>query len=405
MTTPLVLVVAGTRPELQKLASVVAALRADGIPTAFLWTGQHSDAAMTTAFAAGCHWPEPTDRLEWRPGFPVEMAREIRLWWAARHGAPPAMVLVQGDTDSGRVGALAVACNGWKGRTLLAHLEAGLRSWEPDLPEERNRREIDRNADLLLCPSVLAAAQARVDAKENAKIVVTGQTGLDALHAAIERGPPGGSPVRLDAISNGRKPGERRWVHPWALLTLHRAALADDPEMLALVAGVASGAAKRSGLRLVWPVHPRVRARQPHLVRHAKNAGVSVVDPLPYRTLASLLGSERTEPDLVISDSGGLVEESCYLGIPTIILRPATERWELVARGDAELVRPDLVVHHLADAVARAVANQGPRTPGVLGRGASPYGNPRGARALRPTARVVAAVREALGPLIPGDSP
>jgi UDP-N-acetylglucosamine 2-epimerase (non-hydrolysing) len=379
LTAPAVLVVAGTRPEWQKLAPVIAGLRAVGVPTAFLWTGQHSDPAMTSAFADGLGWPEPDGVLEWNPIRP-DMERAIRLWWAPRYGAPPAMVLVQGDTNSGVVGARTADCNGWgrAGRTLVAHLEAGLRSWEADLPEERNRRAIDRAADLLLCPSPLAAAHAKVDVKVGARIVVTGQTGLDALVAAINRtpSPPPTSP-------------------PYALLTLHRAALADDSEALGAVVLAARRAARRSGLALLWPVHPRVAGRQGAMIDAVRDLDVSVIDPLPYREMAALLGG-HDRPAVVISDSGGLVEEACYLGIPTVIVRPATERWELLARGDADLVRPADAAEALPDVVA-GMLKRGrgrPRKDGSFRGVGSPYGNPRLTDA--PSMRAVAEILRAL---------
>lgn len=339
MIVPKVLVVAGTRPELQKLSTVIPVLRAAGVPTTFLWTGQHADPAMTTAFAEGLGWPEPDGRLDWDrvKGDP----RYVRLWWHGACGdAPPAMVLVQGDTDSGVVGALALAgrdrlTRPWRGNTLLAHLEAGLRSWEPDLPEERNRRSIDSCADLLLCPSPLAAAHAKVDAKLGARIVVTGQTGLDALTAALDLAP---SPPPVSP--------------PYVLLTLHRAALSDAPsDLLDVLVGVGR-AMRQNGLpHALWPVHPRLQGeRYAACFRYADEAGIVRVSPLSYREMAARLGG-HDRPSIVISDSGGLVEEACYLGIPTVIVRPATERWELVARGDADLVRPDHAVEALPGVV------------------------------------------------------
>jgi UDP-N-acetylglucosamine 2-epimerase (non-hydrolysing) len=388
--TPSVLVVAGTRPEWQKLATVILGLRAAGVPTAFLWTSQHSDPAMTSAFAEGLGWPEPDGWINWNTEAPPSVPpgliahrlradglithrlRAVRRWWRETYGdAPPALVLVQGDTDSASVGARA-----FYGLTpCVAHLEAGLRSWEPDLPEERNRREIDRLADLLLCPSTLAAAHAKVDAKVGAQIVVTGQTGLDALVAAIEctPSPPPVSP-------------------PYALLTLHRAALADDPEALGAVVLAARRAARRSGLALLWPVHPRVAGRQASMIDAVRDLDVSVIEPLSYRDMAArLAGHDR--PAVVISDSGGLVEESCYLGIPTVIVRPATERWELVARGDADLVRPADAAERLPDVVAAMI--KGVSSHLFLRTRASPYGRPDG-RVGTPTARAVEAIVKAL---------
>lgn len=371
---PTVLVVAGTRPEWQKLASVISLLRARGVATEFLWTGQHSDLGMTTGFAEGLGWPEPDARLQWSGGGEAPATE----WWREAHGpgSAPAMVLVQGDTASSLLGALMA--RHWK-RALLCHLEAGLRSWEDDLPEEKVRRAIDRQADVLLCPSRLATAHARVDCKPWAAVYATGQTGLDALHGARGR-----------SIPYAR-------AGTWILLTVHRAAM-DDPDALGdFLEGAVRARQRVRAQRIILPLHPRVQNNRAtaQVVRDFETnslAGLEVVPPLSYRAMVGRLTSPN-RPLAVISDSGGLVEESCYLGIPTAIVRPATERWELVASGHAALVRPEDAESYLDVTVERLV--RGPhRTPG------SPYGNPAAATVQTPTGRAVTAICEALGPAL-----
>lgn len=372
--TPTVLVVAGTRPEWQKLAPVIAALRAKNVSTEFLWTGQHTDVGMTSGFAEGLGWPEPDGRVQWSGGGEAPAME----WWRTEHkSSAPAMVLVQGDTASGLLGALMK--RHWK-RALLCHLEAGLRSWEDDLPEEKVRRAIDREADLLLCPSKLAAAHAHVDRKAESVVFATGQTGLDALHAARGRAVPyAGS-------------------DPWIFLTVHRAAMDDPDQLRGVLAGVVRARSRLGCSRVVWPMHPRVASRSNAVVQEFAKY-IEVVPPMSYRQVVGRLTAPG-RPMAVVSDSGGLVEESCYLGIPTAIVRPATERWELVARGDAILVRPEHAEDYLAERLADLVKRgPGARSGKDKGR-ASPYGSPNACHNETPTGRAVAAICYALGPAI-----
>lgn len=308
-----VVVVAGTRPEAIKLGPVVAELDRRGLLAGYVWTGQHYSPGLV-GFLAACPWPAPSVVLEPWPagrGRGWVLTRLVPRLAEVVRGLDPAAVLVQGDTDSGVAG-------GWAAERLglpLAHLEAGLRSWDPGQVEERGRRWLDRRAGLLLCPSPLAAAFARVDAPA-ARVEVVGQTGLEALAEVAERDPA---------------PASDR---PWALITLHRSEMVDPPGLLASVLQACLSAVGDQGLRPVWLGHPRA-------VPVAAEAGLPAPsDPMPYPRLAGIMLHPARRPALVLTDSGGLVEEAYAAGIPCAVLRPSTERWEPVAEGRAAMVPP-----------------------------------------------------------------
>lgn len=352
------LVVAGTRPEFIKLGPVVAELARRGVPFRYLHTGQHpiTELGGQSAYAAVPSWPAP----------------EI-LSDAWRSFAPPDAVLVQGDTWSTLTGA--DLAEGWC--VPLIHLEAGLRCWDDSVPEERIRRAVDRRADLLLCPSGLAAKFAFIDAHEDAEIEVVGQTGLDALAQVasltageVQPGRPyrsggGTDPEALLPVGSGLAPLPAVGTEaPWVLCTLHRAEWQDAQSVLDLV--TALGDAFRDVAHVIWPLHPRWGEHDAaELARH----NVLVTLPWSYRTMVVSL--TQAPPLLMITDSGGLLEESVPLGLPCVQVRNTTERWEQLdmlrilappRHGVASVVD---AVRHLA-ALAAAAATRIERGPIAL---------------------------------------
>lgn len=330
-----ILVVMGTRPEAIKLGPVLARIRSDlsTADTTILWTGQHSSPEMMSAIKAIPTWPDP-DIIDGRDGMTIMELLASRGTYDD-HGGAPDVVLVQGDTQSAKDGCEYARAVG----AQLIHLEAGLRSWEADLPEELIRRHIDQYSDLLLCPSRAAALNAQVSAP-GAKVEVVGQTGLDALWEV--RAAPGAyeeAARKFLAIT-----GVDIESCP-VLLTLHRAARADDWYALAqAVRRTVNGAGV---LPVVWPVHPRIHARAAHdadmanmLMSCSTDENLRMTVPLPYDVLAPLLHKFSC----IVTDSGGLVEETYALGVPTVICRPATERIEAVAEGVAILCPDDRLI-------------------------------------------------------------
>jgi UDP-N-acetylglucosamine 2-epimerase (non-hydrolysing) len=352
-----IVVVAGTRPEHLKVAEVIRELRGCGRKVRYVWTGQHTSPSLAADVFAATDGPYPDVVLPW-PAVKARSGRSPRvgadkppqLVWAAAlwsasaiepHLADAALVLVQGDTASALAGALAAKR---VGGLPLAHLEAGLRSYDWTMPEEHVRVAIDAEADLLLCPSPLAAATCRIEraaltAKRGrrgaARIAHVGQTGIDSLvrAATADRDWPSfrAGIEALFAADEGR----------WALVTLHRAALTDDPALLRATVASIAGACVEAGYRPVWATHPRVTGNPGHA--KALSAflalGGRVIDPLGYRTLAALLlardgrgeVSGFADRAIVVTDSGGLAEDAAYARVPVVIVRPTTERQELLA--------------------------------------------------------------------------
>ncbi len=308
-----VVVVAGARPQFVKAAALLPALRAR--TTALLvHTGQHGDPRMVEAHFEGLGLAPPDERLELRereraPRL-AEMSAGLAALFARLH---PSRVLALGDTDTTVAAAEAAAAL----RIPVGHVEAGARSGEPDLPEERNRIRVDALSDLLFCSTPAHAAH--LGGRRGVHVV--GDLMADALLAR-------------EAIVRARTADRPRT--PYGILTVHRAATADDPRALARVlAGVAT-----SPCPVLFPLHPRTRPTD-------LPPAVSPRPPLPYLEFLALVAGAA----FVATDSGGVQKEAYLLGVPCITLREATEWGETVAEGWNVLVGTDTA--RIGRAIAR----------------------------------------------------
>jgi UDP-N-acetylglucosamine 2-epimerase (non-hydrolysing) len=308
--------VVGARPNFMKTAPVLRALP-DDLETLLVHTGQHYDAEMSDVFLSELGLPKPDVFLGVGSGSHAEQTAKAlvgieRVLLEHR----PALTVVAGDVNSTLAGALAAA----KLRIPVAHIEAGLRSFDPDMPEEHNRKLTDHLADVLLTHSEIANENLRREGID-AGVHLFGNTMIDSLLAHVD-------------AARAREPWQRLGVEPGAygLVTLHRPALVDDPEMLAATVDGLEELART--LPLVFPVHPRTRLpRTP--------AGVIATEPLGY---LDFLGLEA-EARLVLTDSGGVQEETSALGIPCFTLRENTERPVTVELGTNTVLglRPDRI--------------------------------------------------------------
>ncbi|UPT74021.1 MAG: UDP-N-acetylglucosamine 2-epimerase (non-hydrolyzing) [Elusimicrobiota bacterium] len=352
-----VLVVMGTRPEAIKLAPVVAALRRRRIRTVVCATGQHRELLASALRPFGLR-PDVDLRLM-RPGqTPDQVARRAMAALAPLlRRVKPALVVVQGDTTTAAAAAVAAREAG----IPVAHVEAGLRTFDRDdpFPEERNRVLIDSIASVLFPPTPAARANLRRERLGGRSIHVTGNTVVDALRALRPR--------------RGRTNE--------VLVTLHRRELHGRP--LARLCGALTRLAERHPAAVfVYPVHPnpavdRVARR---LLRHAR---VRLVRPLPYPELLALLARCL----FVITDSGGIQEEAATLGKPLLIARRRTERPEILAAGAGLLVGLD--PRRLEREASRLLGDAALRRR--MGRGRRLFGDGRAA------ARVAAGVAHWLG--------
>lgn len=316
-----VLVVAGARPNFMKVAPILAELRRREHVTLLVHTGQHYDAAMSDAFFRDLDMTPPDHHLEVGAGSHAEQtARVMERFDDVLVAERPDWVVVVGDVNSTVATALVTAKRRPELGCRLAHVEAGLRSGDWRMPEEVNRVVTDQLSDLLLTHSPEADGHLAAEGIDPVRVEFVGNVMIDSLFATVER-------ARADAP--WREHGLQ--ANAYGLVTLHRPSNVDDPERLkALVEGLGIVSQR---LPLIWPVHPRARARLdalgltiPPLLR--------LTDPLGYCEMAGMLDGAA----VVITDSGGLQEESTALGVPCVTLRESTERPVTVTDGTNRMV-------------------------------------------------------------------
>lgn len=302
-----VALVLGTRPEIIKLFPVLTALQAAGADVDIVHTNQHYSPTLDAQFFAELELPAPDWNLEVGSGSHGDQTGRmlVRLDPVLARGDYD-WVVVQGDTNSALAGALSAA----KLPAQVAHVEAGLRSFDREMPEEVNRRVIDHIADLLLPPTEPAAAQLVAEQVPGTVAPPTGNTVVDAVVS----------------VAGGRRALSERDAR--ILLTLHRGENVDDPGVLAGILGAVGEIAQAEGLGVDFPIHPRTEGRI-RASRIALHPAIEVSAPTSFRRLVELESRAR----LVLTDSGGLQEECCVLGTPCVTLRTTTERPETVAVG------------------------------------------------------------------------
>jgi UDP-N-acetylglucosamine 2-epimerase (non-hydrolysing) len=297
--------VVGARPNFVKMAPVVAAMR-EREPEAthvLIHTGQHLDPEMSEVFVDELGLPAPDYRLGVGPGsHAVQTARAMeRLEEVLVHERPD-LAIVPGDVNSTLAAALVLVKLG----IPYAHLEAGLRSFDRTMPEEVNRIVADRFADVLLAHSDEPVENLEREGIDPARVHLVGNTMVDALVMCEER-------------FRDRRAARARGLEPrgYVLVTLHRPALVDGP----LLARTIDELAALSGrYPVVFPVHPRTRARLD--AGSIAAPGLVLLEPLGYLDFLSL----TADAGAVLTDSGGVQEETSYLGVPCFTLRDATER-------------------------------------------------------------------------------
>jgi UDP-N-acetylglucosamine 2-epimerase (non-hydrolysing) len=312
--------VVGARPNFMKVAPVLRALDA---PTLLVHTGQHYDADMSNVFLRELGLPEPDFFLGVGSGTHGEQtARALIGIEEVLLERRPLAVVVAGDVNSTLAGALAAAGTG----IPLAHVEAGLRSFDSTMPEEHNRKLTDHLSDLLLTHSQSAVDNLAREGIAAERVELVGNTMIDTVLEHVE-----------DAKAHAPWSAFDLEVGEYGLVTLHRPALVDNPQMLNET--VAALTALAETLPLVFPVHPRTRVRLEETEVSLK--GVLLTSPLGYREFLGLEASAR----FVLTDSGGVQEETSALGVPCFTLRDTTERPVTVELGTNTVLgtRPDRI--------------------------------------------------------------
>ncbi|HKG43213.1 MAG TPA: UDP-N-acetylglucosamine 2-epimerase (non-hydrolyzing) [Gaiellaceae bacterium] len=301
--------VVGNRPQFVKAAPTSVALRERGIDEVVLHTGQHHDPALSQVFFEELGLKDPRYPLDLRTAETSEMQAAIA---GPLREERPDWVLVYGDTNSTLAGARAAVAAG----IPLAHVEAGLRSGDLSMPEERNRIETDRVAQLLFCPDERSRETLAAEGVDGATTVV-GDVMADA--------------TRVFAPIAQRRAASVAPADLYAVLTIHRAANTEPDRLRNLIAALG-----QTGWRFVFPVHPRTRkVMDDHGIDPAPQ--LHPVEPVGYlEMLALAAGSTR-----VVTDSGGLQKEAYRLRVPCVTLRPSTEWVDTVLAGANTLVDPD----------------------------------------------------------------
>jgi len=338
-----ILAVVGARPNFVKMAPITEALAAhDGVSVRLLNTGQHYDRALAGSFLERLGMGDPDRDLGVGSGSHAEQTAAVMEGVEADLGEHHAdLVLVAGDVNSTMAAALAAA----KLNVAVGHVESGLRSGDWSMPEEVNRVVTDRVSDLLLCTS--ADAVENLAAEGITEVVeLVGNTMIDSLFRILEA-------TDRAAVLSAQDVEAGRFV----LVTLHRPALVDDPARLGEVLAVLGELAAR--LPVLFPAHPRTVARLAEAGIEAPE-GVRLAEPLEYADFIAL----EAEARLVITDSGGLQEETSALGVPCLTYRDNTERPVTVELGTNTLVGVDPAA--LCEAALAALATEPPESPPAI---------------------------------------
>jgi UDP-N-acetylglucosamine 2-epimerase (non-hydrolysing) len=316
-----ILYVVGTRPNFVKTAPVIAAMRSrlpDGHHV-IVHTGQHYDRAMSEVFFEELGVPAPDHMLEVGSGTHAQQtARTMERLEPVIENEKPDLLVVPGDVNS----TLAAVLTAVKMGLPVAHVESGLRSFDLSMPEEVNRIVADRFGSHLFLHSEEAIGNLRAEGIAHERMHFVGNTMIDTLVALEERIAAVGAAAKL-----GLSPGS------YLLVTLHRPALVDGPLLAETVAQLSHLAQQ---MPVVFPVHPRTRKMMATLSVEAPE-GLTLTEPFGYLDFLSLL----TDAKAVLTDSGGIQEETTYLGVPCFTLRANTERPVTVELGTNTLLGLD----------------------------------------------------------------
>ena len=339
------IVVAGARPNFMKVAPIIRAMRhrADEFTPILVHTGQHYDAQMSDAFLRDLELPEPDVYLGVGSGTHAEQTAAVMTRFepiVARER--PDWVVVVGDVNSTLACALVCA----KMCVKVAHVEAGLRSRDRTMPEEINRLLTDQIADLLLTPSPDADENLLREGISPERIKLVGNVMIDSLFENLARAARSNVRERL-----GLQVGQ------YIVATLHRPSNVDEPQTLARLLGAFDEIGK--ALPVIFPAHPRTEARLDEFnLRGCYSAErVRLIEPLGYLDFLQLFSGAR----LVLTDSGGIQEETTALGIPCLTLRENTERPITVTMGTNKIVGTDRA--RIVEEASRALTEEIRRAP------------------------------------------
>lgn len=321
-----VLCIVGARPNFMKIAPIMRAFAQaeSALSARLLHTGQHYDAAMKHAFFDQLHIPEPDIDLEVGSGTHAQQTADImKRFEPVLDDNPPSAVLVVGDVNS----TIACALVAVKKGIPVIHVEAGLRSGDREMPEEINRILTDQLSDLLFTTELIAEDNLAREGIDRDKVHFVGNVMIDTLLFNLDYAVPAATTLAGTDIE----------ADNYGLITLHRPSNVDDPEVLQRLLTVLGTISERTPL--LFPIHPRTEARiaDAGLSELLNGYAITTLPPQGYLEMLGLMRGAR----VVLTDSGGIQEETTALGVPCITLRENTERPITVSSGTNTIVGTD----------------------------------------------------------------
>lgn len=318
-----ILLIVGARPNFMKMAPLYFALtQTENLKPAIVHTGQHYDYAMSQAFFEDLELPEPDHYLEVGSGTHAEQTGKVMVEFEkVLANDSPDLVVVFGDVNS------TVACSLTAKKMLVpvAHVEAGLRSFDETMPEEINRRVTDAISDLLFTPSADGDENLRCEGVDHGRVRCVGNIMIDSLVTILGRISGRQEEQTLNALD--LRPND------YALVTLHRPSNVDAADSLSDILAYLNRLSEKT--TVVFPMHPRTKKNITRFgIKLKLNDAFRIIDPVRYRQFVTLQKNAR----FVLTDSGGIQEETTYLKLPCLTLRPNTERPITVTQGTNELV-------------------------------------------------------------------
>ncbi|KQV79043.1 UDP-N-acetyl glucosamine 2-epimerase [Massilia sp. Root351] len=326
-----ILCVVGARPNFMKMAPIMAALSAlrPQVDVKLVHTGQHYDVAMNHQYFEALGIPAPDINLEVGSGSHAQQTAEVmRKFEPALDEVQPTAVLVVGDVNSTIACALVAAKKG----VPVIHVEAGLRSFDRAMPEEINRVLTDQISDLLFTTEESGEENLLREGVAAHRIQFVGNVMIDTLVRNLPRAVPAAA-----IVADAGRPGLADGAEGYAVLTLHRPSNVDDPAVLRTLLETAAVIAQRTPV--IFPLHPRTRGmiEQAGLNHLVETDNVLLLPPMGYLEMLGLMKQAR----VVLTDSGGIQEETTALGVPCITLRNNTERPITVAQGSNTIAGQD----------------------------------------------------------------
>jgi len=303
----------GTRPEIIKISSIIRESQRLDLNFMMIHTGQHYCYELNKIFLNDLELPLPNFNLNVGSGTHAVQTGKIMIGIEKiiqRESFD--IVLVQGDTNTVLAGSLA----GAKLNVPIGHIEAGLRSFDRTMPEEINRIVSDHVSELLFSPTEIAKKNLLNEGIPEEKIHVTGNTVVDAIHQNIKIAEKKRNPLKQFAL----KPNE------YFLVTAHRAENTDNPERLRGILKGLEAISEKHESPVLYPIHPRTRKM---MKQYGYKTKVKLIDPIGYLDFLVL----ESKAKLILTDSGGVQEEACILGVPCVTLRDNTERPETLQIG------------------------------------------------------------------------